>query len=68
MPPHYLRPPRRRRESPSLRDHRRRAPAMRYVAVGRLGLHGPAVTALVAPNGDVVKMVFGPQPSRPTIH
>jgi len=68
MPPPYLRPPRRRRESPPLRDHRRRTPAIRYVAVGRLGLHGHAVTALVAPNGDVVEMFFGQQPSRPTIH
>lgn len=68
MPMPYPRPPRRWRELRSLRDHRRRAPAFRHVVVGRLGLIGPTVTAIVAPNGAVVDMVFGPrQPSR-TIH
>ena len=68
MPQPNLRPPRRRRESPSLRDHRRRAPSFRYVAVGRLGLLGATVTAIVAPNGDVVNMVFGPRSPSRTLH
>lgn len=52
----------------SLRDHRRNGRSLRHVAVGRLGLHGRTVTALISPAGHVADIVFGPIPSTPTIH